>query len=137
MKKALYGALCALTLITATGCTGNFALTHAVYKWQTGYSERWTNELCFIVSALFIYPLTTFVDAMFLNSMEFWTGSNPILHAADGTIVTRQSDSLATVMTPEGKRFDLARNSDGTFTLSDAAGHSVTVDGMGQMIAAR
>ena len=77
MKKFL---LTLLTLsILLTGCTGPFALTKKVHKWQTGFDDKWVDEVAFLGLIIFpVYEFATLADAIVLNSVEFWTGDNPM-----------------------------------------------------------
>ncbi len=63
----------------AVGCTGPFNLTHKVYNWHRSQTDKWADELCFLLVAITpIYGLATFADAIVFNSIEFWTGKNPV-----------------------------------------------------------
>jgi hypothetical protein len=65
--------------VLASGCTGSFNLTRKVYNFHRSQSDKWTDELLFLVVSLTpIYGLATFGDAIIFNSIEFWTGDNPI-----------------------------------------------------------
>ena len=71
--------LLALALF-ASGCYGPFNLTRRLYNWngQTG-TTKWEREFIFILLAwLPVYGLTVLGDAIVFNSMEFWTGNNPV-----------------------------------------------------------
>jgi hypothetical protein len=77
MKKVLASVVIAAFL--AAGCTGSFNLTHKVYNWHRSQTEKWADELCFLLVAITpVYGLATFADAIVFNSIEFWTGKNPI-----------------------------------------------------------
>jgi len=72
-------------LLTAFGCYGSFNLTTKVYKFNGGLGDKWVNELGFLVMSIVpVYGVAVFVDAVVLNSIEFWTGKNPV-SASDGT----------------------------------------------------
>jgi hypothetical protein len=77
MKKAL---LCAATLsILLTGCTGPFTLTKNVHKWQTSFDDQWVDEAAFLGCVILpVYSLSTLADGLIFNSVEFWTGENPM-----------------------------------------------------------
>lgn len=63
----------------SVGCTGSFMLTKKVYNWHRGLGEKWSDEFGFLVcSILPIYGISTFADAIVFNSIEFWTGDNPV-----------------------------------------------------------
>ena len=79
-KKCI--ALCLSVVIGITsfqGCIGNFSLTRTVLNWNKKVSNKFINELLFIVLHIIpVYQITIFVDALVINSIEFWTGKNPI-----------------------------------------------------------
>jgi hypothetical protein len=81
MKKTSSIFLSALMLWAIsfqTGCLGSFKLTTDVWKWNTGIS-KWPAELVFIVFNIIpVYGIAVFIDAILLNSIEFWTGSGPL-----------------------------------------------------------
>lgn len=134
MKKAMFGALCALAVLT-TGCTGSFHLTQVIHSWHRGFENPWTDELCYLLSFLVIYPCTITLDTIFLNSIEFWVGENPIVLSSDGAVVTRVDDHTATVETLAGAKYTLTRNVDGTLTLTDAQGNSCRSTLSGDVVA--
>jgi hypothetical protein len=76
-----------LPLATA-GCFGNFSLTRKVYDYNEDVSrDKWTRWLVFLALNLIpVYGFATMFDALFANSVEFWTGENPVTsNAAPGT----------------------------------------------------
>ena len=71
--------LVALALVTS-GCYGPFNLTRRLYQWneQAG-NTKWEREFMFILLAWApVYGLAMLGDAVVFNSMEFWTGKNPV-----------------------------------------------------------
>jgi len=71
--------LVALGLLLS-GCYGPFNLTRRLYNWngQAG-TTKWEREFVFILLAWVpVYGLAILGDAVVFNSMEFWTGKNPI-----------------------------------------------------------
>ena len=63
-----------------SGCYGPFNLTRRLYRWngQVG-TTKWEREFVFVLLAwLPVYGLTVLGDAIIFNSMEFWTGNNPV-----------------------------------------------------------
>ncbi len=78
MKKFIPVVLAACVLVM-TGCTGPFALTKKVHAWQTGFDEKWVDEVAFLGCVILpVYGLATLGDALIFNSVEFWTGDNPM-----------------------------------------------------------
>jgi hypothetical protein len=73
-----------------TGCFGGFAATRALWEWNDDFGNKWVKWLVFLgLSILPIYSLFVLADVLVLNSVEFWTGSNPVAHGADGRTYAR------------------------------------------------
>lgn len=97
--KLLACALAGLLPLAGAGCYGSFNLTRKVYRFnRTASPDRWVREIVFLALVIVpIYEIATLLDALVLNSLEFWTGRNPVL-ARDGdtqTLVT--ADGRATL----------------------------------------
>ena len=81
MKKLV--AMLVLFAFVLTGCFGSFNLTRKVYQFNKSQGDKWVQEIVFIVMVVVpVYGISTFVDAIVFNSVEFWTGENPV--AANG-----------------------------------------------------
>lgn len=82
MKKFMRGTvmtICLLGLLMQTGCYGSFELTKKVYDWNGSIEDKFVRSIVFFALCVIpVYPLAAFVDAVFLNLIEFWSGSNPI-----------------------------------------------------------
>ena len=82
MKKFLIILL--LVCFTSAGCTGSFNLTKKVYNAHRSQADKWSDELTFLVFILLpVYGISTFADAIVFNSIEFWTGENPVVLNSD------------------------------------------------------
>lgn len=115
--------------LATSGCYGRFELTRKVYRFNGSIShDKWIEWLAFLVLVIVpIYGIAVFVDAIVANSLEFWTGRNPILAREGATRVVRAEDGSVAVMTlradrsiavvvtsPDGRQqeFSLVRESD-------------------------
>lgn len=68
--------LCSMTL---TSCIGSFRLTNSVLKWNKRVGNKFLNELVFFAFwVLPVYEVTSLADLLVLNSIEFWSGRNPL-----------------------------------------------------------
>lgn len=82
MKKFSRALLVSLMLFGATlqsGCYGSFRLTGMLYSWNGSLEDR--NVRSLVMAALIItqfYTVAALIDAVILNVIEFWNGSNPI-----------------------------------------------------------
>lgn len=62
-----------------SSCVGSFGLFNRVAKWNQGVSNKFVNELVFLaLNIIPVYGVCYIADALVLNSIEFWTGSNPM-----------------------------------------------------------
>ena len=76
-RRITVGVLVLAVLVT--GCYGPFRLTRKVHQWNGQVGGKWANEVAFIVLVWVpVYGLATLGDALVFNSIEFWTGDNPI-----------------------------------------------------------
>lgn len=135
MKKMIYGAAAALVLM-ATGCTGSFQLVQAVHRWHTNFENPWTDEVCYLVACILpIYAAAWVVDTVFLNSVEFWIGQNPItVKTADATL-TRTGDNTALLASnATGETYTLTRTGDNAYTLTDAQGNTLDCTVQGSLL---
>ena len=85
MKKRII-PVCAIALASAfmfSSCIGNFALTRKVLDWNQQVGNKFVNELVFVVF-LPVYSVAMLADGLVLNSIEFWSGTNPVADA--GTV---------------------------------------------------
>ena len=80
-KRFLKGSL---TLMLAStlffqSCIGSFGLTNNLYNWNNEIGDRFVNTLVFAAFVIVpVYGVTLFLDGIIFNSIEFWSGSNPI-----------------------------------------------------------
>ena len=135
MKKMIYGAAAALTLL-ATGCTGSFQLVQGVHRWHTNFESRWTNEVCYLVACIIpIYAAAYIVDTVFLNSVEFWIGENPIeVKTADATLTRTGENTALLASDATGETYTLTRTADNAYTLTDADGNTLDCTVQGSLL---
>ena len=75
LKKFIAGLALALCL---SGCMGHNGLTTKLLRWNLEQTEnRWGRESIFVVMFP-VYLVCALADMLVLNSMEFWSGENPI-----------------------------------------------------------
>ncbi len=87
--------LLAVMMVTAVGCYGSFELVKKVYKFNGTLGNKFVNELGFLVMNIVpVYGVAGFIDAVVLNSIEFWSGRNPALSTNDTVIPLDPAASL-------------------------------------------
>lgn len=81
MRKILL-PVCVVALASSmlfTSCIGSFKLTNKVLSWNHQIDNKFVNELVFVgLWILPVYEILAIADALIINSIEFWSGTNPI-----------------------------------------------------------
>ena len=61
-------------------CIGSFALFNKVKSWNEQVGDKFVNEVVFLALWILpVYELCLTADVLILNSIEFWSGTNPAL----------------------------------------------------------
>lgn len=77
-KPAMFIALFSVAF-AQTGCFGEFALTRKAYNWHDGVSDsKFVKSVLLWIPMGIVYSVTTMIDVVILNLIEFWSGSNPL-----------------------------------------------------------
>ena len=83
MKKfkttVLLLVLAAFLSVSLFSCYGNFTLTRKLYEWNGSLGDKYINNIVFwILFFIPAYEFTVIADFFVLNTIEFWTGTNPM-----------------------------------------------------------
>ena len=121
MKKRFVALTLALAMLASfsTACIGKMAVSGAVRELNLetvdGRWERW-----FLFLGLYIipvYPFAGMADLLVVNSIEFWTGQNPVNDAEAVTPGAAQDDfSMKTFTTEDGTQVTMTHEVDDTIT---------------------
>ena len=61
-------------------CIGSFALFNKVKAWNDQVGDKFVNEVVFVAMWILpVYELSFVADLLILNSIEFWSGTNPAM----------------------------------------------------------
>ncbi len=103
-RRGIAVAVLAAFVPLAGACFGSFQLTRKVYKFNRDVSqEKWIRWLVFLAANVVpVYAAATLFDAIFANSVEFWTGSNPITARLEPRSVVGANGEVATLLPVEG-----------------------------------
>ena len=75
-----------------TSCVGSFSLFNKLASWnKDATGSKFLNEIIFIVISP-AYAVCSVADALVLNSIEFWSGSNPIASNVGKTVKVQGQD---------------------------------------------
>ena len=114
MKK-LNVKLVAVALACASfmfsSCIGSFALHNRLASWNQTIGDMWVNELVYLACNIIpVYGVCYLADMLVINSIEFWSGSNPL------------ADNIGTVKTIKGEN--------GTYAVTTLEnGYTITKEG--------
>lgn len=148
-KQVVIAMLIATMALMSVGCYGSFNLTKKVYNWNGSLGNKWVVELVFLAAYVVpVYGIAGFIDAVILNSIEFWTGSNPVaanVSSEDGTNVSFNKEKNEMTISYAGKTFIVTReegksvvkDSEGNVlatAVSDANGNMNVVDAKGNVL---
>ncbi|MBD5371211.1 MAG: DUF3332 domain-containing protein [Bacteroides sp.] len=116
LTPAIIGVV--LASMTMTSCIGSFRLTHSVLKWNQQVGSKVINEIVFFAFwVLPVYEVTSLADLLVINSIEFWSGRNPL------------TASVKVVDTDHG-RYTIACDSKGYEVTNTSTGVSYRLDFM-------
>lgn len=107
MKKLYLTVGLVLTLcgsMTLSSCIGSFALTNRVLSWNNQIGSKFVNELVFFAFwVLPVYEVTSVADLLVLNSIEFWSGNNPMT----ASVKAIDTDNGRYLVACDGKGYDV------------------------------
>ena len=73
-KLTLVAVLLSGSLLFSS-CVGSFGLFNRLSSWNQSIGSKFVNEL--------VYGVSYLADALVINSIEFWSGSNPMANVGD------------------------------------------------------
>lgn len=78
-KIAVAAILLAGASMTFSSCIGSFQMTNRVLSWNRQVGNKFVNELVFFAFWIIpVYEVTSACDLLVINSIEFWSGKNPL-----------------------------------------------------------
>lgn len=134
MKKKYLSVAVAVTLASSmmlSSCIGSFALTNKLLSWNKQVGNKFVNELVFFAFWILpVYEVSGLADILVINSIEFWSGSNPV---AKGKKMIDGKDGRYLVEC-DGKGYTITGENDGSvvrldFDSTDRS-WSITSDGV-------
>lgn len=99
-----------------SSCIGSFSLTNKLLAWNKTVGNKFVNELVFFAFwVLPVYEVSALADVLVLNSIEFWSGGNPV---AKGTKVIEGQEGRYLVEC-DGKGYTITSENDGSIVRLD------------------
>lgn len=95
MKRKSLTFVVAATLASSllfSSCIGSFALSNKLLDWNRNIDSKFVNELVFIAFWIVpVYEIAALADVLVINSIEFWSGDNPVADA--GSVKSIETDN--------------------------------------------
>lgn len=114
LTVALVCVLCGS--LTLPSCIGSFQLSNNLLSWNKQVGNKFVNELVFFAFCILpVYEISFIADVIVLNSIEFWSGANPI---AKGSKVIQGKDGKYLVKC-DGKGYTIKSENDGSVVRLD------------------
>ena len=119
MKKNYLTVALAIALASSmmlSSCIGSFSLTNKLLGWNRQVGNKFVNELVFFAFWILpVYEVSALADVLVLNSIEFWSGTNPVAH---GKKVIDGQDGRYLVEC-DGKGYTITSENDGSIVRLD------------------
>jgi len=114
----LVAALLAGSMV-CTSCIGPFKLFNKYEEWQCNMtSSKIVNGIVGFILQPIVGTICLFVDAVVLNTIEFWSGNNPV--AFNGTKTVKGRDGRFYAIKSNKKGYEVkAENGDVTYFIHD------------------
>jgi len=130
--------VCSLMPVFGTGCIGHFGLSGKVRAFNMDVAQsKWGREGVFLLLYIIpVYPISGLIDIVLLNSIEFWSGTNPV----NGKPRLAKVGDTRVVEGPDGSRAVATLRKDRSIDIelfeSDGAAHFVNImDRDGDLVA--
>ena len=82
LKLAATVMVCGAFLFSS--CIGSFGLHSKLLSWNEGIGNKFVNELVYLAFNIIpVYGICYLADALVINSIEFWSGTNPMANVGD------------------------------------------------------
>lgn len=102
-------AVLSVSMISSS-CIGSFNMTNSLLSWNKQVGNKFVNELVFFAFWILpAYEISLLADVLVLNSIEFWSGNNPM---AQGKSVIEGNDGRYLVDC-DGKGYTITREDSG------------------------
>ncbi len=106
--------------VMCSSCVGSYSLFNKYAKWQTNMTNnKYVNGIVGFLIGPIVGSVTLFVDHVVLNTIEFWSGNNPI---ASNTTTVKGQDGRYYVVKTTKKGYEVkAPTGEVTYFLHDNA----------------
>lgn len=114
-------------------CIGSFALFNKVKNWNDHVGDKFVNEIVFVAMWILpVYELSFAADFLILNTIEFWSGSNPAL--AQTQVIDGKNAQYLVASNDKGYTITNMKTKQVTRFIFDAQDNSWSLENNGQEV---
>ncbi|MBX3723839.1 MAG: DUF3332 family protein [Turneriella sp.] len=101
MKRTIISLISLVSILGTMNCNGGFVATRKIYNWNQGLGNKWVQSIVmWVMIVIPVYPIVLVVgDFLILNTLEFWTGSNPM--------AMKPGESETQLVHKDGKEYEI------------------------------
>lgn len=114
MRKGNFKTVCAALICSSfmfSSCIGSFSLHGKLVDWNQSIGDKFVNEVVYLaLNIVPVYGISYLADALVLNSIEFWSGENPI--ASIGTVKTVKGENGNYLVTAQKEGYTIQKEGD-------------------------
>ena len=90
-KYVMMSSILACSMLFSS-CIGSFRLWNNLKEWNLGVGDKFVNEVVFLAFNIIpVYGVAYLADVLVLNSIEFWSGENPVALAGTSEKIVGKS----------------------------------------------
>ena len=128
LKMAATVMICGSFLFSS--CIGSFGLHSKLVSWNQGIGTKFVNELVYLAFNIIpVYGVCYLADALVINSIEFWSGSNPMASIGDVKKVKGENGDYLVETLENG--YSITKEGETQMTLPNGEEMTVTLDAQG------
>ena len=122
--------------LLSSSCVGNFKLFNKLAAWNVKqFENKWLAELVYLgLSFIPVYGICFLADALVFNSIEFWTGKNPIegvkIETTGNFKFENKGDGVVSINNAKIGNFEARILDNSTVEFSDLNGKKIVVQKM-------
>ena len=104
-KLSIATAILLISAVSFQSCIGSFSLTNKVLSWNNTVNNKFINEVVFFAFWILpVYEVTALADLLVINSIEFWSGTNPM--EASNKVITTEHGNYNILANESGYKID-------------------------------
>jgi hypothetical protein len=140
LRKIVAVLLLAGFVPLGSACFGSFNLTRKLMGFNKSVSpNKWVRWFVFLgLTIIPVYEFASLADAFFANSVEFWTGKNPITAKLEPkTVVTEDGTVARLIPLDDGARIEVVETSSAVHSMTlrrEAPGVVAAYDQDGRLV---